>query len=394
MVREARRERSVVVPQPSAPHGVECLRSLGRRGVDTIAVSHSRFDPGRWSRYCDEAVAAPSPDEDLPGYAEALLSLAERSDVRTVLPTREADVYVLARRRDAFAEHVAALWPTLDVLRSAHDRLRLVDAAADAGVAVPETGLLGEVDAESRDVIVKPRFALLAAEYGAPIPSDECRRPDGTRYFPAGTAPDRDALRDEMGHDPIVQEYVRGRELSCRLLYDDGEPEASCMMYQHRGTTYAGGASVYRESTYDERLGSRATAVLDALDWHGVADVEFIRDEATGELVLTEVNPRFPSSVSMDVRAGADLPWCFWRVATDEHEHASGYETGVGTHDAVGEARYLASVLRDDYPLVEQPSVAAAASAVASSLVAQPRLDYLHADDPLPFLVHPLEKVA
>jgi hypothetical protein len=48
--------------------------------------------------------------------------------------------------------------------------------------------------------------------------------------------------------------------------------------------------------------------MLDALNWHGVAMVEFRRDDRDGEYKLMEVNPKFWGSLDLALAAGADFP--------------------------------------------------------------------------------------
>jgi len=48
--------------------------------------------------------------------------------------------------------------------------------------------------------------------------------------------------------------------------------------------------------------------LLDWLDWHGLACIEYIGDADTGEFVLVEINPRMWQSLAGAVAAGADFP--------------------------------------------------------------------------------------
>jgi predicted ATP-grasp superfamily ATP-dependent carboligase len=401
---------SVVVPAVGAASSVTCLRSLGRRGMHTVAVSENPNAPAFRSRYCDESVAVPSPAEDLRSYKEALLALARREDIRTIVPVREPDIYVLSRYREEFAEHVAPLWPTFDVLQDAHDRVRLVAAATEAGVTIPETELLSEVQDWDRKLIAKSRYALVTDERAGlgpavgdrsgPVGSQAQAEAQGTkpspggfvdigktRYIEPGVEPDRERITASMYHDPIVQEYIPGTEYTFRALYDEGGPVATCQKRATRGYKYARGPSVYHEATAIPELTEAGLALLDRLEWHGVASVGFIQDERTGEFNLLEINPRFWSSLPSDLPAGIDFPHYYWRVAGGEDvERNPSYETGKGTHLLRGEMAYLHSILFEDFAFVEKPPFWPELWNVARSLVTDPRFDYLALEDPEPFV--------
>ncbi len=368
---------------------ITCVRSLGRREIPSIVVSPSPNVPPSNSRYCRESVVVPSPEENLLEYKEALLSLASRPDVRTIIPMQEADVYVLSRYRSEFEDYVTTPCPPHESLRISQDRVRLVREARAAGVQTPETELLTDVDDWNRELIVKPRYSILTSESLDSASPEYFVEPPSTEYIVPGDEPDQEAIRANMDHIPIVQEYVSGTEYSFWALYDRGTAVATCHKHQLWGDSYAGGVSSYRETTYDPELESVGRALLDHLDWHGLAAVQFLRDDESGEYTLLEINPRVWVSMSCAVEAGADFPFYYWRLAGDEPIPAdSQYKLGVGTHNANGEIEYLRSIVTEEFPdYVERPSLATASWEVARALYAQPNFAYVALDDPSPVVL-------
>ncbi|MFC5972347.1 ATP-grasp domain-containing protein [Halomarina salina] len=371
---------AVVVPSLyPAPSSLATVRSLGRAGVRTIAVGSSETMPPFASKYCDEAYRAPAPGDDIERYGDVLLKLAARDDVVTVVPLREADVYVLSTRRDEFAEHVATPWPDYDTVESVQDGLRLVDIARDAGVAVPETVSLDEWDGWDGPAAVKSRYSILVEDGETFYP--------GVELLDAGETPDRDAITEQMRHVPIVQEFIPGDdEVGFFAMFDHGEPVATFQHRRIRSYTYKGGASVYREAIDDPDLEAAGLSLLKALDWHGPAMVEFKRDERDGSYTLIEINPRFWGSLQLAVHAGVDFPYHYYRVATgDPAEPTFDYDVGTASHVLRGELIYLTSLLTADDGPVDPPSLRTEIPAVLRSFVEQPNFDYLSLDDPMPF---------
>lgn len=376
-----------VVPAINTASSTAALRSLGRQNVETIAVSEDETAPGLRSKYCDETVEAPDPRCDLAGYEDALLDLARTPDVRTILPLREPDIYLLARNKGELAEHVGTPWPSLDTLRRVQDRVQLFDAAKSAGISIPETRLLDDWENRDRDVIVKPRYTVHATEYSDRFPESRSQW-STTRYVVPDEDLDRQRVVSEIGHVPLVQEFVPSSdEYGFFALYDEGEAVATFQHRQRRGWKYCGGPSAYRESVDIPELEAAGIGLLDELDWHGVAMVEFLRDETTGEFKLMEVNPRFWSSLPFTVQAGVDFPHLYWKQATDQPiETPPEYEVGIAGHFLTGELLHLHSILVDDNPLVERPSFVKSAFDVGVSVLQHPRFDYLDVDDPAPFV--------
>ncbi|MDS0278228.1 carboxylate--amine ligase [Halomicroarcula sp. S1AR25-4] len=377
---------AAVVIANGSPGSIAAVLSLGRRGVDTIVASDLTAPPSARSRHCDEFVPLPEPT-DPDDYAAALLSLARRPDVRTILPGREQDIFVLASHRDAFADHVTPFWPDFETVRETHDRLSLFATAAATDAPIPTTEPLDAVTDWSGERIVKSRYALLTDAYDRAIPSRDLHKPPSTVYLEPGQTPDRQALVERMEHVPVAQSYVGGTEYSFRALYDHGDPVLTSQIRQHRGYKYTGGASVYRESIFDPRLERSGRALLDALDWHGPAEVEFRRPADGDEYLLMEVNPRLWASLSCDIRAGVDYPWVLWRLAGDDPvPETTDYETGVGTHLLRGEVSYLYSLWTHDCPLVDPPSPSTAIRNLIASFRRHPDCDYFSPSDPWPFV--------
>jgi len=385
---------AIVVISNRAPASVNIIRSLGRRGVWTIGAASREGTPAIASRYCDESVKLPDPFADILAYRDALLDLAERPGVRTIAPVREPDVYVLSKYREAFADHVSTLWPDAETLAQAHDRVALVEAAKTAGVAVPETELLTEVEDWAGRRIVKGRYGFLADSYVDGIDPGGTREAAPTQYIDPDETPDVDDLVCRMGHVPIVQEYVDGTEYTIRALYDDGEPVVSTQKALRRGMKYPRGPSVYHEAVDIPELERAGLAILDELDWHGPASVGFIRDGETGTFKLLEINPRFWASLPCDIHAGVDYPHYYWQLANG----ATGpfdptYRPGTASHFLRGELVHLHSVLTEEYAFVPRPTVSETVSGMVGSLLEQPNFDFFSLDDPGPFLRDTLNTV-
>ena len=382
------RSGSIVVPAVTVPSTDACLRSLSPRGVHTIVVSDDPTAKSFCSRYCDEAVLVPDPTTNLETYADALLALARRDDVRTIVPVREPDIFVLSKYRESFAEHIATPWPTLETLRRVHDRVRLAEAADAAGVPVPDTRPLEDVETIETPSIVKSRYNLLVDEYVDSVPPDQVQQSKTVEHLQRGTTPNVAHLRETFGHDPIVQEFVPiEEEYMVGALYDHGELLASVQHRQLRGASYTGGGGVYRESVFDDDLQEAAQALLEELEWHGLACIEYMRHPETGEFYLTEINPRMWTSLSANVQMGADFPHYYWQLATGRaDEIEAGYDLDVGCHYLKGELTYLLSLLREESDLVDRPSFPATVREIARSCYEQPTFDVLSRDDPCPFL--------
>ncbi len=379
---------AVLIPMGLESKGYACMRSPSEHGLGTIIASEYETVPAASSRFCDESERLPDPTVDLLAYRDALLDIAARPDVETVLPTRVQDTYLFSMYQSAIEEHVSLVTPPKETLRTVHDRTRLAAAAEAAAVPVPETRLLSEATDDNRPRIVKSRYNLLASEYVDSYDETESCIEKSITHIKPGERLDKAGIRREMGHDPIVQEYVpSSHEYLFGALYDHGEPLATFQHRQIRGDSYTGGGGVYRETTDIPELDAVGRKLLDSIDYHGLACIEYMKHETTGEFYLTEINPRLWQSVPCAVSAGADFPWFYYLMAAGRAEEIDPrYEVGHGTHQLYGEVSHFKSLLTDSSPIVERPSIPGTAWEILTSCYGNPRFDDLRFDDPMPFV--------
>jgi predicted ATP-grasp superfamily ATP-dependent carboligase len=90
-----------------------------------------------------------------------------------------------------------------------------------------------------------------------------------------------------------------------------------------------------------------ARKILDSLQWHGVAMVEF-KIDAAGRAWLIEINARFWGSLQLAVDSGADFPWLLYQLATGARPDVpDGYAIGNRLRWWLGDLDNLYARLKD-----------------------------------------------
>jgi len=105
--------------------------------------------------------------------------------------------------------------------------------------------------------------------------------------------------------------------------------------------------SVLRESApLDPNAVAHAEKLLTSLNWHGVAMVEFKRDNRDGSLRLMEINARFWGSLQLAIDAGVDFPRLLVEIAQGRHPALAGhYRIGVRSRWFWGDLDALLQIL-------------------------------------------------
>jgi predicted ATP-grasp superfamily ATP-dependent carboligase len=366
-----------VVPTTAHGSGLACVRSLGQQGINVIAVGNENKLPEFKSKYCNESVLTPPPEEDFQNYKEVLLDLAQRNDVVTVVPLAESDIYCLAKHYQEFSNHLQPVWINKDTLEKVQDRVKLIKLAKGLDVSVPNTTLLADWKAAESPAVVKSRYSILEDSNKTFYP--------GHFFVEKGEKLDKNRVKELMSHEPIVQKFIPGKEVGYFALAHRGDIVVDFQHKRIRSQSFKDGASVFREAINDVSVKERGKAILKELEWTGPAMVEFRRTES-GELYLLEVNPRFWGSLPLAVHSGVDFPFEYYRMAQgDKLSKKFTYEVGTQSQRLFGEFIYLMSIISESKPnFIERPPLVHEFINILFSAPTS-HFDYLSLHDPKPF---------
>jgi len=291
------------------------VRSLGRAGFDVTVASDAFKGRSFHSRYGKTQLRLPRPAGDAGSFIESLRERIEQSGFDVLLPTTDLTTYTLSRHA-GLLEDLAAL-PVAPSAASAmcKDKMQLTEFAIKNGIEAPKTHRVSSEEhlcelAPKLDypVIFKPRKSSGGVGTGLVRDSEELL--GAYRQLPGVSEDVFDFTQ------PLVQEFVPGSVHEVNVLFNRGSPRA--LLTQRRLLKYPRfGAGIYNETTNEPDLKERAVRLLSALNWHGPAQVEFLRHEKTGKPYLLEVNGRFWGTMDLSVAAGMDFPVLACRMARD-----------------------------------------------------------------------------
>lgn len=301
--------KRVLVTDAESRLGLYVIRSLGRAGCRITALSGKTHGPvlGFGSRFTARRYRLPAGDypETLSGVIE---ELAPSHDL--LMPVTAFSISVVASGAERLAPRIPFFVPPLEAFQIASDKRQTAAVAQRAGVPVPESYSLSEMDSITDWAAQMAHRLPLVIKF-----SDEDRSGSWAPADRYRIVRSRSELVEEytrmhaIGPYPLVQEYVEGEGYGFFAVFDRcGAPTAVFCHRRLREYPISGGPSTLCESYYDSALVDVGTRLLKALDWRGVAMVECKRDRRTGEYKVLEINPRFWGSLPLALRCGVDFP--------------------------------------------------------------------------------------
>ncbi|MBI4576393.1 MAG: ATP-grasp domain-containing protein [Planctomycetes bacterium] len=294
------------------PHpGVAVARALraapGFRGR-LVGLAFEPLATGAWAESpFDEVFLVPPPSASPEAILERLRAVHRERPLDALIPALDSEVAVYARMAHDLSRMGIGLAVAPEGSVKARNKPLLPALCERAGIPAPRTMSLTD-----------PRSLDAAADrLGWPLvlkgPLADARMARENREA-------RTHFHDlvgRWGYPILAQEHVRGEEFDVAALAGRG---GSCLgtVSIHKLALSGKGKGCAAVTVRDPLLEGRARTVLGALRWFGPCELEFMREETSGEYVLIEVNARWPAWIHLAAACGRNLPVLGLRLALGE----------------------------------------------------------------------------
>ncbi|MFH1228099.1 MAG: ATP-grasp domain-containing protein [Planctomycetota bacterium] len=286
------------------------IRALGRTGAKITAVEQEPFalktPIGFYSKYVSNTFIIPSLETEDKCLIK-LLAYAKGHDI--ILPVSINMVLAVVKNRAIFEkEGIAVPYANIDKIKTANNKSKLLDLAQKFGVPIPKTQRLSSTSELSRlkNELLFPIVIKITNDEGLYLPPEK-------RYAIVRKPEHLEKTYQEIHQIkefPLIQEYIEGDGYGFSALLDKNS-EVKAIFCHKRIREYppSGGPSVLCESIYDPVLVESGIKLLRAINWQGIAMVEFKKDKRDNTYKLMEINPRFWGSLPLAIFSGVNFPY-------------------------------------------------------------------------------------
>jgi protein-tyrosine-phosphatase/predicted ATP-grasp superfamily ATP-dependent carboligase len=333
-------EITVLVLDGHSRAALETMQSLGRTGAQIDLAATTKDCLAMHSRYAARKLKQPV---QIAEFHTWLRAQDAKRDYALIVPATEASLLALRQLNENDPLRLKSVIPGNVALETALDKEKTWQLAHQLGVPSPTSVLISSVaeigQVEQFPVVLKPTHSkvIIAGELrtlAVAVVKSEAER--------------QEHLRRWLPYTPVQQQqYVFGRGVGAEFLFDRGKKVWHFTHERVHEYPLTGGASSYRRSIAPPSNMLRdAEKLLTALNWHGVAMVEFKMD-ALGRYWLMEINPRFWGSLALSIDAGVNFPLGLLQVARGQQPSAQPqYKVNYYTRDLRTDADWLKSNLR------------------------------------------------
>ncbi len=296
----------VLITDAGYKHTLGAVRSLGKAGYYIIAMDSHKNAQSFFSRYCNEKVIGPNPKKEKE-FILFLKKYLQKNSIDVVIPVGYNSTVAISKYKNELLPFARIPVADYESMKIASDKNKTMELARSLGIPTPHH-YHNTNEIEKFPVVIKGIF-------------------ESGNILYANSAED---LKKTSITNGIIQEYIPGEGFGFYALFNEGNIKAFFMHKRIREYPITGGASTCAMSIFDKELMNYGLKLLQSLHWHGVAMVEFKKDNRDGKFKLMEINPKFWGSLDLAIAAGVDFPKLLVEIAMGkEINPALDYSQGI-----------------------------------------------------------------
>lgn len=285
--------------------GLSNTRSLGELGI-TVYVVDTVHCLAQHSKYCKKFFKCPPFNST--AFIDFLLSLAlkERLEGWLLIGSNDYIVENLSLNEGRLQLYYKMLVPNQSQIYEIINKKNLLRVASNCGTSIPETCYPNDLETAKHfryPLLVKGCHGLsfYKSTHKKAIQVDNYQRLLEVYNQLQGTVATDDIMIQEL-----IPSTPNNKVVSFTCFAERGKINAFWMGRKLREHPIKYGTATYAESVYIDAVVKEATPLVNALNYTGVCEIEFMLDERDGKYKLIEINPRTWLWVGLAKACGVD----------------------------------------------------------------------------------------
>lgn len=330
-------------------------RSLGEQGIP-VYIADKNLSVAGFSRYVKKHF--PAPEYQGEEFIEFLIYLAEKENLRgwTIITTDDSITENISANKSRLSEFYKLIAPNPDVMSSIVNKRKLLGIGKSIGISVPK---IYDGIGENFDDFDLHFPVILKGDYGRKFYMHHRTK--------AIVFNDLDGLRTGVSKyrtsdkklSYFIQELLpvsrSTRVISFTAFSIEGEIKSYWVGEKVREHPPTLGTATMSRSCIVPEILHDAKALLNALKYTGVSEIEFLKIEDDDKYYLIEMNPRTWLWVSLAKKCGIDYaPMIYNYLNGIENQYPQTYKDGVYWVNPVTDIPYsIKGILSGIYTLSE-----------------------------------------
>lgn len=296
-------------------NGLSIIQELSKEGIECIAMDCFR-GIGTYSRYAQSVVKCADPKYKEAEFIEQLYELCRQEEVKPVLfPTNDEWAMAISKHKNRLDEVAHVCSGDSSCVDIILNKDRFYEIGSVNNFMTPKTW-----SRENLRDISEHEFPIVAKAKFKSVPDGESevlnKELEKNRLIILNNQEELESYflkNDHILPYMVFQEYVRGNsgQMFTVGIYADEESSIKALFTGRKVRGYPAeyGDNIVGEScTVPDKLIENVKKIISYLNYSGIAEFEYKKDEETGEFKLIEINPRSWSWIGITPHCGINIP--------------------------------------------------------------------------------------
>ncbi|NBX80978.1 MAG: hypothetical protein EBQ94_11480 [Flavobacteriales bacterium] len=287
--------------------GLANLRTFGEKGIPVWLVDKTDCI-ARYSKYCKNFSICPSFETD--EFASFLIELCKENNLKDwlLIPSNDHAVYTISKHKTALEKYFKLFTSDLSVIENIYDKGKLIQKAIENDVIAPKTYFINNEE-EFRST--KFDFPLLVkGKNGLNFYKN-----NKTKVYKINNQYEFETHLKELQNtfklsDLLIQELIpfkNHKTISFAAFCINGEIKSYWCGVKLREHPIEFGTATLAKSINAPELLEPSLKIINALNYNGICEIEYLFDTKTLEFKLIEINARTWLWVELAKKSGVDL---------------------------------------------------------------------------------------
>jgi predicted ATP-grasp superfamily ATP-dependent carboligase len=293
-------------------NGLGVVRSLGSMNLKVLGIYTSSSEIGRFSKYCFAFKVQSGKLSTAESEIADLLELVGKQQKEKPVLFMTSDYYVklVNERRSRLSIYYHIPLPDKWLVETILSKDKQYELMTSLDVSVPATYRFKNVDDIEKSGISS--FPIIMK----PLNSCSFSLPDDSKniiFHSIAEMVNIASKYPDLLQNAIFQEIIQGGDSAIYYctMYFDSYSSVKAIFCARKIRQYKPdfGITCFAESITEDEVIETALYVMDKIKYKGIVDIEFIKDNNTGEYKFIEMNPRTHWANSHSTACGVNLPF-------------------------------------------------------------------------------------
>jgi len=312
--------------------GLGVIRSLGQKGIPVYAVSYSKSDMGRSSRFVKKYFISENPEESPEGFINSVVKIGKKLNTPILMPADDATLKIVSQNKVLLSEYFRVACSDWSIIEKIIFKQHTYAIAEKLGVPTPASVILKD-ESDIKYAAQKTNFPCILK----PFESHTFYEMFNKKMVLVKNQYQLEEVFHQInktGAKLLLQEYIPGDDTagvnynSCSIR---GEIKQDFLAHKVRMSDDGFGIpTTVVSSEMNKEVVSHSKLLLKELNYTGYSCIEYKYDERDSQYKFMEINGRYNRSVLLSLKCGINFPFLEYQGSVGEKaNYKRKYKTGV-----------------------------------------------------------------